>query len=183
MSNDKYGNSSSNQGEMESETTDACVFCWSKRPVHTILSIGLCRDCDLTFDCILNAVVERFYTGASPSRPLVAQLCEEQKGVCGICKKRIEPWEPMHLDHIVPLSRGGSNERKNLQAAHAVCNLRKGNRMPYDRGATTGRKRSEAAMSEPGGRRTGGPAGRPTPHRWRSGQTTTLTAKTKVATT
>ena len=134
MSKDKHRNSSSSQGEMESEMIDLCDLCCNKGPIHTIRSMGLCRTCDSSFDYILNAIVEEFVTGSLPSRlPQVARLCKEQNGVCGICKKRIEPWEPMHVDHIVPISRGGSRDRKNLQAAHALCNLRKGNRMPFRR--------------------------------------------------
>ena len=141
MSNYRYGNSSSSQGEMETETIDLCDLCCNRGPIHTIRSIGLCRTCDSSFDYVLNAALKQFVTGSPPSRlPLVAQLCKEQKGLCGICKKRIEPWEMMHLDHIVPQSRGGSHRRRNLQAAHALCNLRKGNRMPGDGGSTSRRE-------------------------------------------
>ena len=134
MSNDKHRNSSSSQGEMESEMIDLCDLCCNNGPIHTIRSMGLCRTCDSIFDYILNAALEGFVTGSPPSRlRLVARLCREQDGLCGICDKRIEPWESMHLDHIVPVSRGGSHDRKNLQAAHALCNLRKGNRMPLRR--------------------------------------------------
>jgi len=55
---------------------------------------------------------------------------EEQGGICGICKnplpaKRSE----IHLDHILPRIRGGSDDPHNLQAACAACNLRKGGRV------------------------------------------------------
>ncbi len=33
------------------------------------------------------------------------------------------------IDHVVPLSRGGSNHPSNLQLAHLLCNLSKGNRI------------------------------------------------------
>ena len=33
-----------------------------------------------------------------------------------------------HVDHIKPLSKGGTNGRKNLRVVKAKTNLRKGNR-------------------------------------------------------
>ena len=53
---------------------------------------------------------------------------EEQGGICGICGERMQKGEGrVHLDHIVPRSRGGPTEPANLQAVHALCNLKKGN--------------------------------------------------------
>ncbi len=47
------------------------------------------------------------------------------KGVCGICAKDIQgKW---HLDHILPLSKGGTHTYQNVQIAHPFCNLRKYN--------------------------------------------------------
>lgn len=34
---------------------------------------------------------------------------------------------PYHIDHIIPLSRGGTNDEKNLCVSCATCNLDKGN--------------------------------------------------------
>lgn len=49
----------------------------------------------------------------------------EEKGLCGICGDPVEV-DAFHLDHIVPLSRGGLHERANVHVAHPVCNLSKG---------------------------------------------------------
>lgn len=55
---------------------------------------------------------------------------------CGICGEKIprsarypEP-RSASVDHVVPLSRGGKHEMKNVQAAHLICNALK-----RDRGA------------------------------------------------
>lgn len=45
--------------------------------------------------------------------------------VCQICGGRIL-LDELHIDHIHPVARGGSDDVENLQAAHAMCNLRKG---------------------------------------------------------
>lgn len=45
--------------------------------------------------------------------------------VCGICGGGVAP-DQMSIDHIVPISRGGTDDLDNLQAAHRSCNSRKG---------------------------------------------------------
>jgi HNH endonuclease len=48
-------------------------------------------------------------------------------GLCGICGKKVRPkW---HMDHIIPISKGGIHCYLNLQPSHIRCNLRKGNRV------------------------------------------------------
>lgn len=47
--------------------------------------------------------------------------------ICGICNLPIEG--KFHIDHIVPLSRGGKHEVTNLQLSHAFCNWRKNNKL------------------------------------------------------
>lgn len=57
-------------------------------------------------------------------------------GVCAICAGILDrslaypdPLSPS-VDHIVPLSIGGSHEQANLQWSHLVCNIRKGAKAP-----------------------------------------------------
>lgn len=45
--------------------------------------------------------------------------------VCGICAEAVDASD-VHLDHIKPRSKGGSDAITNLQVAHSTCNLRKG---------------------------------------------------------
>ncbi len=48
--------------------------------------------------------------------------------VCGICKGDIPNIADIDVDHIIPLSRGGTSDPDNLQVAHSRCNLQKGTR-------------------------------------------------------
>ena len=66
---------------------------------------------------------------ASSSVPGRCAECDAdaQGGLCGICGDSLpEDEAEIHVDHIVPVSRGGGDGRENLQATHAFCNLSKG---------------------------------------------------------
>jgi hypothetical protein len=49
-------------------------------------------------------------------------------GACGICGHDVDPLD-FHVDHIVPLARGGEHSYANTQAAHPLCNHRKNVRL------------------------------------------------------
>lgn len=55
-------------------------------------------------------------------------LFRRDKGLCGLCGKKVDPanW---HMDHIVPLSRGGEHSYANTQVSHPFCNVSKGARL------------------------------------------------------
>lgn len=55
-----------------------------------------------------------------------AKVWKAHKGLCGICQKPVKgAW---HVDHILPLARGGQHSYANVQVAHPRCNLSKGAR-------------------------------------------------------
>lgn len=54
-------------------------------------------------------------------------IWERDGGICGICKGPADP-DDWHLDHIMPLARGGEHRRENVQVSHPLCNWRKGDR-------------------------------------------------------
>jgi len=64
-------------------------------------------------------------------KELITYLIKRDRGRCGICHRPVRaktgPRRPS-IDHITPLSRGGKHVLENLQVAHYVCNLSKGNR-------------------------------------------------------
>jgi 5-methylcytosine-specific restriction endonuclease McrA len=51
-------------------------------------------------------------------------LMEAHNGVCGICDEPIQG--EVHIDHRVPLCKGGEHSYANTQPAHPSCNLPKG---------------------------------------------------------
>lgn len=53
------------------------------------------------------------------------------KGKCGICKQKLNP-RKWTLDHIIPLSKGGTHEYANIQPAHGPCNRFKSNLLPHE---------------------------------------------------
>lgn len=71
---------------------------------------------------------KRLETRPTASRHL-PRLLERDGYWCGICDSGIEEGESIHVDHIVPRSRGGSDEIPNLQLAHKRCNIWKGTRL------------------------------------------------------
>jgi 5-methylcytosine-specific restriction endonuclease McrA len=50
---------------------------------------------------------------------------ERDEGICGICGKPADR-DDWHLDHIVPLSKGGEHSYANTQVSHSLCNQQKG---------------------------------------------------------
>lgn len=58
----------------------------------------------------------------------INQLFELQHGICPYCNKLLYGClnDAPHIEHKVPVSRGGSNDISNLCIAHASCNLKKG---------------------------------------------------------
>jgi RNA-directed DNA polymerase len=61
-------------------------------------------------------------------RNIIVQRYDRQGGICPLCNEPIISLDEANLDHILPKSRGGSNDRENLQLVHRKCNTRKGNR-------------------------------------------------------
>lgn len=54
----------------------------------------------------------------------VEVLYRKQKGKCAICLKRLR--RKHHVDHKIPLSRGGGNGPDNIQLTCGPCNMAKG---------------------------------------------------------
>ncbi len=63
-------------------------------------------------------------TGKIDAGITMSKVYTRDKGICMICKE-VCPRGDASLDHIVPLSKGGSHTWDNVQLAHFNCNSRK----------------------------------------------------------
>ncbi|MEA5498799.1 group II intron reverse transcriptase/maturase [Limnoraphis robusta Tam1] len=60
--------------------------------------------------------------GKNPEMPTkVAKLLKAQKRVCAHCNLHFREDDVMEVDHIIPKSKGGKDEYKNLQLLHRHC--------------------------------------------------------------
>ncbi len=57
------------------------------------------------------------------------QIIRQAEGRCFYCARQIRAGE-YTMDHLFPLSRGGSSKRRNMVLACAPCNNLKADRMP-----------------------------------------------------
>ncbi len=53
---------------------------------------------------------------------------------CGRAAAELRLREALTRDHVIPISRGGSNDWTNVVTACSACNTRKGNRLPHEIG-------------------------------------------------
>lgn len=58
------------------------------------------------------------------------KLFDLQKGKCVCCRRKLG--SNYHLDHIIPISKGGKNSDDNVQLLRAECNLKKRAKDPVD---------------------------------------------------
>jgi 5-methylcytosine-specific restriction endonuclease McrA len=73
------------------------------------------------------SVTPKHLVGPVPNG-LRKELLAEAGGVCTACGGT----DKLAIDHIIPRSRGGTNDRENLQVLCTPCNSSKGAKMPSD---------------------------------------------------
>lgn len=114
----------------EAKPERACRHCGRQMPRTMRIDAKFCSaECNSAAHQLVRKLAKRV---GSPPQPLSrALIFERDNWRCGLCGGEVNPDlrhpHPMcgSVDHIVPVSRGGSNELDNLQLAHLRCNLRK----------------------------------------------------------
>lgn len=60
------------------------------------------------------------------------EIIERDHRTCHICGRTDLADTEIHLDHVIPLAKGGDHSRANVKVACATCNIRKGATAPSD---------------------------------------------------
>jgi 5-methylcytosine-specific restriction endonuclease McrA len=118
--------------------TRQCVHCGANMPQAMRADAKFCSEtCSSRAHAITRKMHRRIgLAGRKKGAPLLERnyIAERDKFRCGICGGKVDMKlqhpDPLFgsIDHIVPLSRGGTNDLANLQLAHLRCNLSKNDR-------------------------------------------------------
>lgn len=79
---------------------------------------------------------KRAASGKHTAADIIAQL-KRQKRKCYYCHCKLT--DQYHVDHVIPLARGGSNGPENLVIACPTCNCSKNDKLPHEWSGSNGR--------------------------------------------
>lgn len=68
-------------------------------------------------------------------------------GICFYCRRKFKPTE-LTMDHLIPLSRGGSSTKENIVPCCKECNNRKKYLMPAEFADLIAKERAEREKAE-----------------------------------
>lgn len=72
-------------------------------------------------------------SGGSYTPAQIQDQLKRQKSKCYWCQSKLDQGKgAFHIDHVVPLSRGGSNDISNIVIACPTCNMSRNNKLPHE---------------------------------------------------
>jgi 5-methylcytosine-specific restriction endonuclease McrA len=97
-------------------------------------TISRCRACERPYrKARAHARAERSLGRGTFTATEVRQIGTNQGWLCAYCQINIG-LVGYHVDHVVPLSKGGMNTADNLQLLCGPCNMRKAAKLPHEMG-------------------------------------------------
>ena len=112
-----------------SEVHDAFVDLMVRHPAFEKLQIRGTEARVAAFEDAIQTLLAGHKGGAVSSDVRVAMIKDARRveAPCPLCGEALGPSDDLlHIDHIVPLARGGRTEMSNLQVVHRICNQKKG---------------------------------------------------------
>jgi hypothetical protein len=115
-----------------------CVHCGKWKATQNKLAINRlsCQQCQDSLTKRRDTRKSHMRRAAGEMTMTVEDLACRDGAKCNICQRKInmnksglEPLGPT-IDHILPVSKGGTNDPSNLALAHRRCNVSRGNRQP-----------------------------------------------------
>ena len=81
-----------------------------------------------------NRRARKLQNGGNHTGAELLNLFDLQSGKCPYCKTKLfkKGNNKYHSDHVMPLSKGGTNDISNIQLLCPKCNLTKGNKLPEE---------------------------------------------------
>jgi hypothetical protein len=131
---DKFKNAARAERLRKAKPADrGCMHCGIILPQRMRADALFCsQTCNYGAHALQRKLRSRTGDAAKPGY-LRAFICNRDRWRCGICRKavsrKLRHPEPMcaSLDHIVPVSQGGTNDLWNLRLTHLRCNLSRRN--------------------------------------------------------
>jgi len=112
-----------------SEVHDAFVDLMVRHPAFEKLQIRGTEARVAAFEDAIQNLLAGHKGGAVSSNVRVAMIKEARRveAPCPLCGEALGPSDDLlHIDHKLPLARGGRTEMSNLQVVHRICNQKKG---------------------------------------------------------
>jgi hypothetical protein len=110
-----------------------CMHCGGELPQRMRVDAIFCsKECNYRANALQRKLRARTGEEGKPGY-LRAFICNRDSWCCGICHKAVSRTkqhpDPLcaSLDHVIPVSEGGTNDVWNLRLTHLKCNLRRRN--------------------------------------------------------
>lgn len=109
-------------------TTILCQSDWFSK---TRITTGQNLPCVRFFESVAQRHNKRTNDGWPLSGYDLYVRWQQQEGACVYCGASLLPYKKRHisLDHVIPLSKGGTNRLDNVVWCCHTCNSRKGDRI------------------------------------------------------
>jgi 5-methylcytosine-specific restriction endonuclease McrA len=115
-----------------SEANRAKVLAWQKANVERMREKGRewnrAHPAEVKANTHKRRALMKGCPGIHTAADIKAQY-SRQNGKCFYCEQKVDKY---HVDHVIPLSAGGSNGPENIVIACPACNMKKSNKHPMD---------------------------------------------------